>query len=564
MKKNFQLLFRLLLPVLVMLGGLTVPLSLSAAPQADAIYINGNIYTVNESFSKASSIVVRDGKILYVGDDAAAQKNYKSDSPVVDLEGKTVIPGLIESHMHYLMLGQTLDRIDIFQKPKAEILDKVKAEADKLPDGEWIVSMGWNNVLWNEDYPTKEELDAVAPNNPVSLARVDGHSSWFNSLALQLAGIDENTPNPQGGEILKKPNGEVWGILTDTAADLVESKIPDDASEARKLHRFTLADQSVISYGITTLVDAGAANESIKILKSAYEEGTLKVRAYEMLSEGEDIDYINDGNEPVRDLYNGKLSVAAVKLVSDGSLGSRSAWLLQDYSDRAGHVGNGRWDDGQMYRIVKRVAERGFQIGTHAIGDAAVRQVIDVQKKVIDELGLTDHRFRIEHFQIVDAADIPRAIEYGFIPSMETVHATSDMNMAEDRVGSVRIQSSYAWRTILENQGIIANGSDAPVELVNPYHGFYAAVTRQDRDGQPPEGWYPNQALTREEALRSFTIWGAYAAFAEENRGSLEAGKYADFTVLDRDIMTCPAAEIKDISVLKTVIGGETVYESGN
>ncbi|MDR1099266.1 MAG: amidohydrolase, partial [Treponema sp.] len=517
MKQNFRLFFRLLLPVLVIMGGLAVPFSLSAAAQADAIYINGNIYTVNESFSQASSIVVRDGRILYVGDDASAQKNYKSDSPVVDLAGKTVIPGLVESHMHYLMLGQTLDRIDIFQKPKEEILAKVKAEADKLPDGEWIVSMGWNNVLWNEDYPTKEELDAVAPNNPVSLARVDGHSSWFNSLALQIAGIDENTPDPQGGEILKKPNGEVWGILTDTAAELVESKIPDDASEARKLHRFTLADQSVISYGITTLVDAGAANESIKILKSAYEDGTLKVRAYEMLSEGEDITYINDGNEPVRDLYDGKLSVAAVKLVSDGSLGSRSAWLLQDYSDRAGHVGNGRWDDGQMYRIVKRVAERGFQIGTHAIGDAAVRQVIDVQKKVIDELGLTDHRFRIEHFQIVDAADIPRAIEYGFIPSMETVHATSDMNMAEDRVGPVRIQSSYAWRTILENQGIIANGSDAPVELVNPYHGFYAAVTRQDRDGQPPEGWYPNQALTREEALRSFTIWGAYAAFAEEN-----------------------------------------------
>ncbi|MDR1142842.1 MAG: amidohydrolase [Spirochaetaceae bacterium] len=556
--------YRILVTVLIALGGMAILHSLYAVAEADTIYINGNVYTVNETFARASSIVVKDGRILYAGDDATAQKKYRSGSPAVDLGGKTVIPGLIESHMHYLLLGQALDRIDIFQKPKAEILAKVKAEADKLPDGEWIVSMGWNNVLWGEDYPTKEELDAVAPNNPVSLARVDGHSSWFNSLALQIAGIDKNTPNPQGGEILKKPNGEVWGILTDTAANLVQSKIPNDASDARKLFRFTLAGQSVISYGITTLVDAGAAYNSIKILKSAYADGTLKVRAYEMLSEGEDIKYINDGNEPVRDLYDGKLSVAAVKLVSDGSLGSRSAWLLRDYSDRAGHVGNGRWDDGQMYRIVKRVAGRGFQIGTHAIGDAAIRQVIDVQKRVIDELGLTDHRFRIEHFQIVDAADIPRAIEYGFIPSMETVHATSDMNMAEDRVGPGRIQSSYAWRTVLENKGIIANGSDAPVELVNPYHGLYAAVTRQDRDGQPPNGWYSNQALTREEALRSFTIWGAYAAFAEKTRGSLEAGKYADFVVLDRDIMTCPAAEIKDITALKTVIGGEVVYEAGN
>jgi predicted amidohydrolase YtcJ len=560
--KNF---FQMAPAVLLALCGIMIPPALFASPkaEADTIYINGNVYTVNETFSKASGIVVKDGAILYTGDDATAQKKYRSASPVVNLEGKTVIPGLVESHMHYLLLGQTLDRIDIFQKPKAEILAAVKAEADKLPDGEWIVSMGWNNVLWGEDYPTKEELDAVAPKNPVSLARVDGHSSWFNSLALQIAGIDKNTPNPQGGEILKKPNGEVWGVLTDTAAELVEAKIPDDASEARKLHRFTLADQSVISYGITTLVDAGAAYESIKILKSAYADGTLKVRAYEMLSEGEDITYVNDGNEPVRDLYDGKLSIAAVKLVSDGSLGSRSAWLLKDYADRAGHVGNGRWDDGQMYRIAKRVAGRGFQIGTHAIGDAAVRQVIDVQKLVIDELGLTDHRFRIEHFQIVDAEDIPRAIEYGFIPSMETVHATSDMNMAEDRVGPTRILSSYAWRTVLENKGIIANGSDAPVELVNPYHGLYAAITRQDREGQPPGGWYPNQALTREEALRSFTIWGAYAAFAEKTRGSLEAGKYADFVVLDRDIMTCPEAEIKDITALKTVIGGEVVYEAG-
>jgi predicted amidohydrolase YtcJ len=554
------------LAVLFALSGIADPFTLSAwgKAEADAIYTNGNIYTVNETFAKATSIVVKGDRILYVGDDAAAQKKYRAASPAVDLAGKTVIPGLVESHLHYLLLGEVLDRIDIFQKPKAEILDKVKSEADKLPDGEWIVSMGWNNVLWGEDYPTKEELDVASPNNPVSLARVDGHSVWVNSLALQIAGIDEDTSNPQGGEILKKSNGEVWGILTDTAAELVESKIPADVSESRKLRRFTLADQSVISYGITTLVDAGAAYDSIKILKSAYADGTLKVRAYEMLSEGEDIKYINDGNEPIRDLYNGKLSVAAVKLVSDGSLGSRSAWLLQDYSDRKGHVGNGRWDDGRMYRIVKRVAGWGFQIGTHAIGDAAVRQVINVQKKVIDELGLTDHRFRIEHFQIVDAADIPRAIEYGFIPSMETVHATSDMNMAEDRVGPVRIQSSYAWRTILENKGIIANGSDAPVELVNPYHGLYAAVTRQDRDGQPPNGWYSNQALTREEALRSFTIWGAYAAFAEKTRGSLEAGKYADFVVLDRDLMTCPAYEIKDITALKTVIGGEVVYEAVN
>ena len=555
MKKSVKVLLGLM-----MILGMAAPGRLSASParEADTVYINGNVYTVDDNFSTATALVVKGDKIVYVGNDSGARR-YRA--PVVDLEGKTVIPGLIESHMHYLLLGQTLDQIDLFNKPKAEILSLIKAEADRLPDGVWIVSRGWNNVLWGEDYPTKEDLDAAAPNNPVSLSRVDGHSTWFNSLALHIAGVDKNTPDPQGGEILKKPDGELWGILTDTAADLVTAKITDDTSDARRLHRFSLADQAVISYGITTLVDAGTANDNIRLLKSAYADGTLKVRAYEMLAEGEDVTYINEGNKPVKDLYGGKLSINAVKLVSDGSLGSRSAWLLADYSDRANHVGNGRWTDGQMYRIAKRVAGYGFQIGTHAIGDAAVRQVIDVQKRIIDELNLTDHRFRIEHFQIVDAADIPRAIQYGFIPSMETVHATSDMNMAEDRVGPVRIRSSYAWRTIIQNKGIIANGSDAPVELVNPYHGLYAAVTRQDRSGQPPNGWYANEALTREEALRSFTIWGAYGIFAENNRGSLEAGKYADFAVLDRDLMTCPASEIKDIRAIKTVIGGEVVYQ---
>ncbi|MHB9296189.1 putative N-substituted formamide deformylase [Pillotina sp. SPG140] len=543
----------------------TVALPVFSAPliekKADTIYVNGNIYTVDAVFSKASAIVTKEDKIVYVGDSAEALRNYRErNTTVIDLGGKTVIPGLIESHMHYQLLGQILDRIDIFQKPKADILEKVYAEAQRLGPGKWIVAMGWNNVLWGEDYPTKEELDAVAPENPVALARVDGHSTWYNSLALSLAGIDENTPDPQGGEILKKADGTVWGVLTDTAADIVDSIIVNDTSAERTLYRYTLAEQSVLSYGITTLVDAGAGYEDIKILKNAYAAGKLKVRAYEMLAEGEDILYIQDGNKPVRDIYNGRLSISAVKLVSDGSLGSRSAWLLADYTDRPNHRGNGRWTDGQMYRIVRRIAENGFQIGTHAIGDAAVQQVINVQKRVIDELKLNDHRYRIEHFQIVDPADISHAVRDGFIPSMQTTHATSDMNMAEDRVGSKRILSSYAWRTIRDEGGIIANGSDAPVELVNPYHGLYAAVTRQDREGQPADGWYAEQCLTREEALKSFTTWGAYATFSEHTKGSLEPGKYADFAVLDRDIMTCPAYDIKDTQVVFTVLGGAVVY----
>ncbi|MDR0569702.1 MAG: amidohydrolase family protein [Clostridiales Family XIII bacterium] len=543
-------------------GGLSFAPAALAADPADAIYVNGNIYTVDSKFSVAEALAVKDGKIVYVGTDAGAQAYAATDTEVVDLGGQTVIPGLIESHMHYQSLGSRAEEIDIFNKPKAEILAKVKAEADRLQPGEWIRAGGWNNELWGETYPTKEDLDAVAPNNPVALSRADGHSTWFNSLALSIGGITLSTPNPQGGEILKKEDGSLWGLLTDTAASIVTSKIPSTVSAERTLRRYQLADKQVLSYGITTLVDAGISYDNLKILKDAYSKGLLKVRAYEMLSDGEDVKYIADGQKPVQDLYDGKLSARAVKLYSDGSLGSRSAWLLESYSDRAGYVGERRWTDAELYDTVKRVAGAGFQIGTHAIGDAAVRQVIDQYEKVTNELKLTDHRFRIEHFQIVNAADIPRTVKLGIIPSMEAVHATSDMNMAEDRVGSTRIKSSYAWRTIIDDGGIVANGSDAPVELVNPYDGLYASVTRMDSKGQPAGGWYKELAMTREEALKSFTIWGAYASFSEDTKGSLEVGKYADFVVLDRDYMKIPDSEIFKIQALRTYVGGELVYEA--
>ncbi|MDR3301981.1 MAG: amidohydrolase [Spirochaetaceae bacterium] len=556
---------RFILVAAIALAGIAIFQSLfvgCSKENADTTYINGNIYTVDENFSRVEALVIRGDRIVYAGDSITAQEAYKA-STTVDIAGRTVVPGLIDSHLHYQLIGSFLDRIDIFQKSKEEILSLVAGEAARLGPGKWIVSMGWNNVLWGEDYPTKEELDAVAPDNPVALSRVDGHSTWYNSMSLRLAGIDRNTPNPRGGEILKKPNGDVWGILTDNASGLVYAVIEDDTAPERVLSRFSLADQAIISYGITTLVDAGESWENIKVLRSGYEAGTLHVRAYEMLSNGSDIPYIAEGNRPTTDVFgDGRLAINAVKLVSDGALGSRSAWLLSDYTDRPGHVGNGRLTNEEANAVVKRVADEGFQIGAHAIGDAAVQQIINAYVVAVGEENLRDRRFRIEHYQIVNAHDISRTIRLGIIPSMQTVHATSDMNMAEDRVGPVRILSSYAWRTIVDLGGYIANGTDAPVELVNPYYNLYAAVSRQDRSGQPPSAWYPEQALRREEALRSYTIWGAHAIFAEGNRGSLEAGKYADFVVLDRDYMTCPTSEIDDITALRTVIGGKVVYQS--
>lgn len=538
----------------------------AAAPEgtADSIYLNGNIYTVDKAFSKASAMAVKGSKLLYVGDDAEKLEQLKGpQTKTVNLAGKTVIPGLIEGHMHFLRYGERKSMIDIFWKPKEEILEKVAAEAKKLKPGEWIVSRGWNHEVWpDRKWPSKEELDKVAPENPVVLTRADNHSIWANSLALEKAGVDKDTPDPQGGEILKNEKGEVLGVLTDTAMPFVLSKVPPMSAE-RRYEAYLKAQADLLSYGVTSIMDAGESLENLEILKKAYEKGDMKLRSYEMLlaTTNQDVLFIEAGNKPTTGLFGDRLSIAAVKVVSDGSLGSRSAWMLEDYHDRPGHKGNGRYTDDELYAILARAYANGFQIGVHAIGDAAVRQVINQVERVIKANPAKDHRFRIEHFQIVNAQDIPRAIELGIVPAMQAVHATSDMNMAEDRVGPVTIKSSYAWRTVIDCHGEITNGSDAPVEAVNPYHGIYASVTRQDLQGKPEGGWHPEQKMTREEALKSFTIWAAFGQFEDKIKGSLEAGKLADFTVIDRDLMVCPESELKDIQALQTVIGGEVAFE---
>jgi predicted amidohydrolase YtcJ len=530
--------------------------------KADILFVNGNIYTVDEDFSKASVLAVKGDKILYVGDDEAVVRQMKaSHTRVIDLEGKTVIPGIVESHLHYQDLGESLLEIDIYEKPKADILRAVAEKAKQLEAGEWIVGTGWSHEVWPDaQWPDKELLDAVAPDHPVCLIRKDGHSAWVNSKALELAHITAATPDPQGGELLRTATGEPAGILVDTAMDGVYEQFSAPSDE-KKLAFFQRANKEALHFGITSLMDAGVSYETLKLLRDAYSKGLLQVRAYELLNEGEDIKYLNDGNKPELDLYGGTFSVNAVKLYTDGSLGSRSAWFLEAYNDREDHHGNLRYTDEEFYGIVKRVRDAGFQIATHAIGDAAVRQTIDVYERVLKENPPTDHRYRIEHFQHVHPADFDRLIQNNIIASMQTVHATSDMLFAEARIGAERTLNAYAWRTVLDRGGIIANGSDAPVEYVNPYHGFYAAVTRRNLQGKPEGGWYPQLCMTREEALKSFTIWGAYAMFGEGVKGSLEVGKYADLVVLDRDIMTCNTDDIKDTKALMTVLGGKEMIQ---
>ncbi len=482
---------------------------------------------------------------------------------MTDLEGKTVLPGLIEGHMHINNLGENHLKLDCYFKSKEDILEMVRQAAEAAEPGQWIQGSGWLDTLWETPgYPTKEELDAVAPDNPVILIRSDNHMCWVNSKALELAGITKDTPEPQGGQILKTDDGELLGCLTDNAAVMVINIIPAWSAEEQK-NAILMAQEELFSYGFTSAMDAGTKVNYLQHYEDLYESGELKLRIYAMplisSTDSAEADYIRE-NGPVSGLYDDHLSILGVKVLGDGALGSRGSALLEDYSDDPGNRGSYRFTDEEIYDIMSLAYNNGYQIAYHAIGDGANHQVLDTYERLLEENPREDPRLRIEHFQIITAEDMQRALDMGILPAMQFTHATSDSNMAEGRLGSERIKTAYAWRTVLDKGGIIIGGSDAPVELVNPFHGLYAGVTRMTRAGEPEGGWYPEQKVTREEALRAFTIWAAYGQFEEDLKGSLEAGKLADFVVIDRDYMTCPEEEIKDIQVLATYVGNELVY----
>ncbi|MDR1472428.1 MAG: amidohydrolase [Synergistaceae bacterium] len=555
---------------------------------ADTIYVNGNIYTVDDEFSKATAIAVRGGRLLYVGDTDTASRDYRgADTTVVDLEGKTVIPGIIENHLHFQSTGM-MDpdiTIDTNWQLKATILKNVGDKAGELGPGDdkWIYSFGWNeeSPYWGLDPftfepldeppspPTKSDLDDVAPDNPVFLERTDGHSAWLNSKALELCEITKDTPDPTTDPstpwIVKDARGELTGIIKEAVMASARTYVPLFGTEEGKMTMYKKAEEKFLSLGLTTVVDAGIGYADVKILDDAYRDGTLKVRAYEMLSAGDEAEFIGDYGKPVKDLYGGRFSVNAVKIYADGSLGSRTAWLLEDYSDDQGNTGAGIYTSDQLKAVVKTASDYGFQVGTHAIGDRAVREVIDAYEDAVAVEKLPERRFRIEHYSVVQPDDLERVIERGIIPSIQGYFAPSDHTMAPARLGE-RAALAYTWRTMIDEGAKIANGSDSPVENVSPFRGIYAAVTRQTAvDTLPPNdpegGWYPDEKITREEALRSYTSWGALAIFAEDDRGSLEAGKYADFVVIDRDYMEFEDdAELQDITVLQTYLGGELVY----
>ncbi len=529
---------------------------------ATAVYLNGNIYTVDKDFSVAEALVAKNDYLIYVGTNEIAKRFITESTKVIDLKGETVLPGLIEGHTHFGWLSQSLVEIDALFKQKDQILKEVEERAAHAKKGDWILGRGWSNDIWPDtSFPTKEELDEVSPDNPVCIIRSCCHAYWANSKALELAKISRDTPDPDGGEIIRSSDGSPAGVLVDTAGDQLMAVIPAYEGE-NQLNALRKGQEHLLSYGFTSIMDAGASISEIDAMKTMCESEEMKLRLYVYAKEGEAAKYCYEKGVEIG-LYNNHLTVRGVKLFADGSSGARSAFLLDDYADRPGHRGNSRYTDQELYEAVKEARMNGFQLSIHANGDGATEQVINAYTRVLDELPLENNRYRIEHYQLITPKHLQKAVKYKLIPSMQTVQCTTDRLMMEERMGknSGRLERAYLWRDIIDAGLHIVNGSDAPVELVNPYHGFYAAVTRKGRDGQPEGGWYPNQCMTREEALKAATIWAAEAHFEEKLKGTLEAGKLADFVVIDRDYMRCDVEEIKDINALMTVIGGEIAYQ---
>ncbi len=523
---------------------------------------NINGYTIiGEELHEFKSVAIKNGKFIETSNVSLAEKY--SNSIVIDGNGKTLLPGLIDAHGHVMGLGFQQLNVDLMGISSLEAtLDTLKSYAEANPDLEWIQGRGWNQTLWEEnEFPTAADIDKVISDRPVWLSRVDGHAGWGNTMALQMAGVSKDTPDPQGGKIIRDGSGKATGVFIDAAQGFVESEIPAPTQKEQKLALEKAYDQ-MAKMGITSVHDAGVGVKAWELYKEFADQGKAKTRIYGMISgSGGTFDELSK-NGPIKSYANDMLALRSVKLYSDGALGSRGAAMLQPYSDDPGNVGLLFMEQEQMDAAVSKVVGKGFQANIHAIGDAGNRQVLDALEKAQNEHGDQGLRNRVEHAQIVSLTDIPRFKELDIIASMQPTHATSDKNMAEDRVGPQRIKGGYAWKTFLEQGTVVAAGSDFPVEHSNPFFGLYSAVTRMDHSGNPEGGWYPNESLTRQEALRAFTIDAAYAAHQEDVLGSVEAGKWADFILLDENYFEIPASEIWKIKVHETWVAGKKVYSS--
>lgn len=538
---------------LALLLAISILMACSSRKQIDLLVYNAQIYTVDSLFSQAEAMAIKDGKIVAIGNKADLNKEFEANDSL-DAQGKSIYPGFIDGHAHFLAYGQGLQTVDLVgTKSWAEIVEKVKNFAVQNPEG-WILGRGWDQNDWaDKRFPSNEQLNQLFPDRPVLLTRVDGHAAMANQNALELAGIKPGQILT-GGEI-GVSNGKLNGLLIDNAVDLVASKIPEPSKE--QLNKALLAaQQNCFAAGLTTVVDCGLDHPMVKVIDELQQQNELKMRLFVMLSDKKaNYDYLFKNGA----FKTERLNVSSFKVYADGALGSRGACLLKHYSDQPGNSGFLLSKKEHFEEVAQQIADKGFQMCTHAIGDSANREILNIYAKVLK--GKNDRRWRIEHAQVLDPADFKLFGAHSVVPSVQPTHATSDMYWAGERLGAERLKGAYAYQDLLKQNGWLVLGTDFPVENIDPMLTFYAATIRKDSKGWPEKGFQTENALTREQALRGMTIWAAKGNFEEKEKGSLEVGKFADFIILDQDIIKAAPADLLKTKVLSTYVNGEKVYQ---
>ena len=527
----------------------------------DLIFVGGTIYTLDRNTTGATAVAVKDGRVVAIGA-ADVLKLQDENTRLIDTRDLTVLPGLTDAHGHLRNLGRYRNNVQLIgSTSKQDVIERVRVFQKNVPADRWIRGRGWDQNDWDKkEFPTLTDLAGLDA-NPLYLRRVDGHACWVNQTALDLCGITRDTPDPEGGRIIRDSDGVPTGVFIDRATELITSQIPDP-SEDELDEIMTAAIAECHRVGLVGVHDAGINMEMLASLRRIAARGALTLRVYCMLS-GDDPEVLAaELPRGPRMEADGMLTIRAVKLYADGALGSRGARLLEAYSDDPGNIGLLVDGEAAMNRVTERAFAAEFQMCTHAIGDGGNRLVLDTYERVLGDDASSDHRFRIEHCQVVSLADIARFKQLGVIPSMQPTHVTSDMYWAEDRLGSERLKGAYAWRLFLEQGSPLVFGSDFPVESPNPFWGLYAAVTRQDHEHWPNGGWRPDQRVTLEEAMVAFTSAAAFASFAEKNHGRLAVGMSADFTIIDRDVFRADADALLETSVKMTVVSGNIVYDA--